>query len=130
MSIVHRLARRVRGQHVSAWLDGGRRLPRERAPDRQLLDLPAYRQLDDHSCGFVAALTVARYFDPAVSPEDVLHAVRPPPRWGGGQRGLPAALRRFGVTAAYREGLGQGDLFRLADRGVPVVVTVWLDEEG
>src|SRR5947209_13476040 len=92
---VHRLALEVQGQHLSAWFTGGRRLAQEQTPDRQLLDLPAYQQLDDHSCGFIAALTVVQYFDPGVRPGDVLAAVRPSVDSGCDQRRLVRALRRF-----------------------------------
>jgi hypothetical protein len=129
-SRVHRLACEVQGQHLSAWFTGGRRLAREQTPDQQLLDLPAYRQLDDHSCGFIAALTIAQYFDPDIRPEDVLAAVRPSIDSGCDQRRLVRALRRFGVTAEYREDLDRQALFGLAGQGVPVAVTVWLAEYG
>src|SRR4051812_13190587 len=94
-SRVHRLAREVQGQHLSAWFRGGSRLAREQTPDRQLLDLPAYQQLDDHSCGFIAALTVVQYFDPDVRSEDVLETVRPSVDSGCDQRKVVRALRRF-----------------------------------
>src|SRR5438270_10737423 len=119
-SPVHRLALEVQGQHLSAWFTGGSRLAREQTFDRQLLDLPAYQQLDDHSCGFVAALTIAQYFDRDVRPEDVLAAVRPSVDSGCDQQRLVRALRRFGVTAEYREDLDQPFLFGLAGQGVPV----------
>src|SRR4051812_11118273 len=126
LSPVYRLAREVNGQHLSACFTGGGRLAREQTGTRHLLDLPAYQQLDDHSCGFVGTLGVVQYFDPSTRPEEVFAAVRPSSEWGCDQRRLIRALRYFGVTAAYREGLGREDLFRLAGQGVPVLVTVWL----
>src|SRR5947209_590538 len=129
-SPVYLLAREVQGQHFSAWFTGGRRLAREQTPDRQLLDLPAYRQLDDHSCGFVAALTITQYFDRDVRSEDVLAAVRPSVDSGCDQRKVVRALRRFGITTEYREDLDREALFSLAGQGLPVAVTVWLEEYG
>jgi hypothetical protein len=130
MSAPLRLAHPAGGRPVSAWFTGGQRLPREHGPGRSLLGLPAYRQLDDHSCAFVAALTVARYFDPAVCPERVLAAVRPSPAWGCGHDQLVRALGTLGVAAPYRDGLDQTELLELAGRGTPVIVTVWMAEHG
>jgi hypothetical protein len=122
----YRLSHEVNGGRISAWFRGGRRLGREHGPDRQLLDLPAYRQLDDHSCGFVVSLTLVQYFHPTATAEAVLDVVQPSPEWGCDQRQLVQALQRFGITARYRVDLDRDGLFRLAGEGVPVAVTVWL----
>jgi hypothetical protein len=124
--MAYRLERRVQGKRVSAHFL--RQRLRSSAP--RLLALPAYRQLDGHSCGFLAVLTVVRHFAPHVRPEEVLAAVRPSPSSGCSQRGVVTALRRFGVTAEYREGLGLRRLHRLTRNGTPVIVTVWPEEYG
>jgi hypothetical protein len=56
-------------------------------------------QLDEHSCGFLAALMVFRYFDPTVSTRDVLAALLPSPGRGCSQRELIRALSQFGIRA-------------------------------
>jgi hypothetical protein len=92
------------------------------------LDLPAYLQLDDHSCGFLAVLTVVRYFRPDVAHRAVLGAVRPSAEVGCDQAEVIRALQSFGISAAYRDRLGPRSLARLAAEGSPVIVTVWPED--
>ena len=120
MPYVHRLKRLVRGSFASSCF-----YVKNKRPAAAALDIPRYRQLDDHSCGFLAALAVVRHFAPPTEADDVLRALAPSPAGGCGQRRLIRCLKRFGVTAVYREGLGRRRLFRLATVGTPVIVTVW-----
>lgn len=92
------------------------------------IKLKNYRQQDSHSCGFVAALTVARYLKPDTSARDVLSAVRPTKGAGIDRAGLTGALKQIGIAAVYRDDLDAANLRRLVDRGIPVVVTVWPDD--
>jgi hypothetical protein len=84
-----------------------------------------YHQLDGHSCGFLGALAVVHYFDPEVPPEDVLRVVAPDPEEGCGQECVISGLKKLGITAAYRSGLGLWELHRLLVNDTPVIVTVW-----
>jgi hypothetical protein len=87
--------------------------------------MPAFRQLDDHSCGFVAVLAVVKHFAPRASAKGVLEAVRPSEEFGCGQPRVVEALRAFGVRARYRADLDLARLHGLLGEGTPVVVTVW-----
>jgi hypothetical protein len=122
------LQKTVCGGRVSAHF---RELRRPRQPEGgTLLALPAYKQLDDHSCGFLAVLTVVRYFHKDVAPMTVLRIVRPSAEAGCGQGCVLRSLRSFGITAAYRDRLGLRSLARLIAAGLPVIVTVWPEDYG
>jgi ABC-type bacteriocin/lantibiotic exporter with double-glycine peptidase domain len=100
---------------------------RFRVVRRDSLRMPRYRQHDDHSCGFLAALAVVHYFDPQVPAERVLAAVPASTDSGCDQRRLIRGLKRLGITSEYREGLGLLRLRRLLTAGKPVIVTVQPD---
>lgn len=85
-------------------------------------------QLDEHSCGFLAALMVIRYFDPTVSTRDVLATLLPSPARGCSQSEIRRALAHFGIRADYRERLGWARLLGLAKAGSPVIVTIHPEE--
>lgn len=120
MSYVHDLRCRVKGRRVSSGFYIARQAARP-----GVLDMPRYHQLDVHSCGFLAALAVVRHFAPRTPADEVLRVVAPSPDWGVSQPRLIRCLKRFGVAAVYREGLGPRTLHRLAAAGTPVIVTVW-----
>lgn len=89
------------------------------------LPLKNYRQRDIHSCGFVAALTVARYFEPSKSAHEVLNAVRPSRTSGIDRERLTNSLGRLGVKAEYKDNLTISKLRNLVEAGTPVVLTVY-----
>src|SRR5688572_1449757 len=118
MPYVHDLRCRVRGRRVwsrfhTAW----------QAARPVMLDIPVYRQLDSHSCSFLAALAVVRYFAPQTPVLEVLRAVAPSSARGCGWQRLVRSLKRFGIVAGYRERLGPRTLRRLTADGKPVIVT-------
>lgn len=88
------------------------------------LALKNYRQQDYHSCGFVAAMTVAKYFAPGTRPKDVLKSVKPTKSSGIDADGMVAALRDLGVEATYTGDLTIDKLREHVDQGTPVLVTV------
>ncbi len=90
--------------------------------------IPRVHQIDEHSCGFLAALTVVRYFDPAVPTRDVLKVLMPSPTRGCSQREMIRALKRFGIKAEYHEGLKWWDLVNTYWMGWSLIVTVWPEE--
>jgi hypothetical protein len=90
-----------------------------------LLDIPLYRQWDSHSCSFLAALAVIRYFAPQTPVLEVLRAVAPSSSDGCGWRRLVRGLTQFGIVAEYRERLGLRTLRRLTADRKPVIVTVY-----
>lgn len=89
------------------------------------LPLVNYWQEDYHSCGFLAALTVAEYLRPGTDPRDVLSAVRPALDSGTPRRRMVAGLAALGITAKYRDDLSVFDLHLLVRAGVPTIVSVW-----
>ncbi len=89
------------------------------------LPLKNYKQQDDHSCGFVAALTVARYFDPSISSKDVLKAVRPTKSGGIDGKSLRESLKKIGIDARYRDDLDLSTIRKYVERGTPVLLTVY-----
>ena len=95
------------------------------APQTGMLDIPCYRQLDGHSCGFLAALAVVRYFAPRTPVAEVLRAVAPSSAWGCGQGLVVRSLKRFGIAAEERARLGLRTLRRLIAAETPVIVTLW-----
>jgi len=120
MPYVHRLRRLVRGSYASSCFY----VKKKRPTGAGGLDMPRYHQLDVHSCGFLAALAVVRQLAPQTPAEEVLRVVGPSPACGCGQTRLIRCLKRLGVAAVYREGLGLRRLRRLAAAGTPVIVTV------
>lgn len=92
------------------------------------LMLANYTQQDSFSCGFVAALTVARYLTTTVKPVEVLRAIDLDPDVGVDRQQMVRALRTIGIKATYRDNLRVADLMRYAEGGVPVMVSVWPDE--
>lgn len=92
-----------------------------------LLALPEYTQEDYHSCGFCAALTVARYFDADASDEVLLASTQTMPGWGTSQKGIITGLAVLSVVARYRDDLEVRDLRTYVSLGVPVIISVWPD---
>jgi hypothetical protein len=82
----------------------------------------AFTQKDDHSCGFIAALTVCEWLRPCIPPAQVLKAVRPTRAAGVGRRGMLRAFEELGIPAEFRKGLRIQDL-----RESLVVLSVWPD---
>ncbi len=92
--------------------------------------LPAYRQHDQHSCGFLAVLTVARYFDPVLTPYEVFRVVRPSTTTGCSRRRVLRSLDQLGIGAVYVDTLNMLSLWSFTSSGNPVIVTVmppWAD---
>ena len=91
------------------------------------LALPNYWQEDYHSCGFNAALTVARYFNSKVPDKWVLDAIRPRLNSGTDNERMMRGLAMLGIGTRYREDMDQSSLYGLLAMGLPVIVTVWPD---
>jgi ABC-type bacteriocin/lantibiotic exporter with double-glycine peptidase domain len=89
------------------------------------IPLKNYKQQDPHSCGFVAALTVARHFNPDVSDREVLKAVRPLLNWGVNRVKLTKAIRSLGIKADFRKDLTIAKMRKHVKEGSPIIVSVW-----
>lgn len=96
--------------------------------DGPSLPLKNYKQQDDHSCGFVAALTLARYLAPDVSAKDVLKAVRPTKSGGIDGESLAGALKEIGVGTKFSKDLTIGKLRKAVEKGIPVLLTVYPED--
>ena len=94
------------------------------------IPLQNYQQQDEHSCGFIAALTLSRYFDSGSDAKAVLQAIGPAAAGGVDRKKLVKALRQLGIDAEYTESLTVPKLRSHVERGVPVAVTVWLEDYG
>jgi hypothetical protein len=121
MPYVHYLKCRVGGRRVSSCFHT------RQTECAGTLDIPLYRQLDGHSCGFLAALAVVCYFEPLTPPVDVLRSVAPSPVWGCGWRDIKRGLKHGGVTPAWHDRLGPRTLRRLIAGKMPVIVTLFPD---
>ncbi len=91
------------------------------------LSLQNLKQQDSYSCGYLAALTVARFYNPKVCDKEVLLAVRPVAGVGTSQRRVINGLWCFGISAQYRDDLTVFDLHAYVSLKVPVIVSVWPD---
>lgn len=91
------------------------------------LPLPNYRQQDNHSCGFLAALTVARYFDSTVCHKAVLEAIRPSLNYGTDNTKMLRGLAALGIGTRYREDMDASRVHGVLAMGLPIIVSVWPD---
>ncbi len=96
--------------------------------DGPSIPLKNYKQQDDHSCGFVAALTVSRLLNPTLSAKEVLSAIKPTKSAGIDGKSMVGALRNIGIAATYRSNLTLGSLKQLVTRGTPVMLTVYPED--
>ncbi len=88
------------------------------------IPLPNYKQLDIHSCGFIAALTVARYLEHKM-PLDVMKVAKHTEKWGLSNGGMVRTLKTLGVNVSIRNTLTVGKLIWLVKNGLPVILSVW-----
>lgn len=101
---------------------------RQRQARWPALALPNYKQQDYHSCGFLAALTVARYFDSTVDDVEVLQAIRPSFGYGTDNSKMMKGLASLGISARYREDMDSGRIHGLLAMGLPTIISVWPDD--
>jgi hypothetical protein len=88
------------------------------------IPLPNYKQKDEHSCSFVAALSVVHHFDKDVSAKEVLSVVRPTKSGGMDRKGLQNALKQLDVKSEYKKDLTLAKLKEHVKAGTPVMLTV------
>lgn len=92
------------------------------------IPLPNYRQQDEHSCGFIAALTVVRHFYPDTSCRAVLQEVRPSIHHGVNRYSLMNGLAGLGISTTFRANICMVALQRYVRAGTPVIVSVWPED--
>ena len=101
------------------------RLPRPRDPRREsALDLRGYRQVEDFSCGFAAALMVLDYLEAAPSIDRLYELVDPHPMWGTSTRKLSTALRRCGIRVSIRDELDFDGIAKAIASQQPVITCI------
>ena len=123
MPYIHNISTRIGGRRASLHFYMERR-----KGGKHLLPIPRVHQYDNHSCGFLAALVVAQYFDPSVTVWDVLEAMplgwQPSPKWGLPGWGIRETLSYLGIECPSSEGLGWADLMEATMEGNPVIATL------
>lgn len=97
---------------------------REEVPHGVSLLLRGYAQNDSHSCGFLAALTVLRYYQPNADARELLKVVRPTVNGGTQRADIVNGLRNFGISARLRKDLTISELVRHVELGIPVIISV------
>ena len=101
------------------------RLPRPRDPLREsVLELRGYRQVEDFSCGFAAALMVLDYLDAAPSIDRLYELVDPHPKWGTSTRRLATALRHCRIRVSIRDELDFDAITKAIAAQRPVITCV------
>lgn len=107
------------------------RLSHPRSPNVNTLDVPGYRQCHHHTCGYVSAWMVLRYFFPEVSGRRFYDLMGPAPEAGYDPDDISIALQRSGLHVRESNCLGFGDICDNIENGRPVIVLVrktrWVD---
>lgn len=102
---------------------------RRKRIDGPALRLSNYWQEDYHSCGFLAAFTVAEFLHPeGISAAEVLGAVRPEFNSGTSRSRVVRGLAGVGVQATYCDFLTVFHLRDAVQAGIPVIVSVFPEE--
>ena len=90
----------------------------------QTLHIPAYVQSQPHTCGYVAALMIIRYFRPDFSAERLYGSIRPHPQWGVSRRRLQETLTGCGLRVTRRTDLSFVDITDAIDQNRPIAMLV------
>ena len=108
------------------------RVPLQQAAnDREVtLDVPGNRQIDDYSCGGVAAAMVVMFLRPQMSFERAYDAVDPTQRFGAGTTRVMRALRSLGVGVSRKTDLTFADICAAIDADQPIIVCVKTGDPG
>lgn len=100
-------------------------LPRGRNPfTDSVLPLEGRRQVEDFSCGFVAALMVVEYFNRPVTVDRLYRLIGPHEEWGASTRKVATALRRCGIRVGLRDALDFDGLAAAIEAGHPVITCI------
>jgi hypothetical protein len=108
------------------------RLPLQRAsgPNEVTLDVPGYQQLDDYSCGAVAAATVVKFLRPAFSFERIYATVNPHREYGTATSRAIRAPSSLGIRVSRKQSLSFDDICAAIEAGRPILVCVTTNEKG
>ncbi len=100
---------------------------RRKRIDGVSIPLNNYQQQDYHSCGYLAALTVADYLVPNSCPKQLLSVVRPGINTGTSRGRVIKGLASVGIKAKYREDLTILNLIAYLIEKTPVIISVFPD---
>ncbi len=89
--------------------------------DEVTLAIPGYRQTRSFTCGYVAALSVARMFRPKVSAAKLYRLIQPDERWGTDTPALRRGLSECGVGSSVRQDLTFAKIQASIFAGFPIV---------
>jgi hypothetical protein len=89
--------------------------------DEYTLAIPGYRQTRSFTCGYVAALSVARMFRPKVNAAKLYRHIQPDERWGTDAPSLRRGLRECGVGSSVRRDLTFAKIQASIFAGFPIV---------
>lgn len=103
-------------------------LPHPRDPNVKTLKLPVRTQSQTHSCGFVVALMVIRYFRPKVNEEDIYQATQSDPDYGTPVHRVVKVLRQYGIRVAEKETLTFEEIQKAIDSNRPILTAVNIDD--
>lgn len=104
-------------------------LQRSRHDGELTLDVPGYQQLDDFSCGAVAAAMVVKCLRPQMSFERTYAAVDPCPENGTSTTRVLQGLRSLGIRVSRKTKLSFNDIGAALEAGRPIMVCVTTDDE-
>ncbi len=101
-------------------------LPHPDRPRCRTLMIPGYRQVQNFTCGFVAAANILHLFSPEAELEPLYGMLDDSD--GTAEWQIVSALRRHDVNVRRRTTLGFPDICRAVDNGRPVIcaVSAWL----
>jgi len=100
------------------------------APDDDLaenevkLEVPGYRQMDDHSCGPVAAWSILQTFHPGSTSYHAFYADCEADEDGANEIQIIRALRMNRIGVGLRDEMTFKDLIKTIDRGFPILSSI------
>lgn len=104
------------------------RLHHPKGRNVKTLKMPVWTQSQTHSCGFVVALMVLRYFRSTVPVAELYQAIQPDAERGTPTNRLVKVLRQYGVQVSNREGLTFQQIQAAIDTKRPILTTVCTDD--
>jgi hypothetical protein len=96
----------------------------ELAEDEVKLELIGYRQLDEYSCGPVAAWSILEIFHPGVVSFPTFYKDCKMDEDGSNEYQIINALRKNGVGIGIRDELDFEDIVKIIDKGFPVLGSI------
>ncbi len=96
-------------------------------PDVETIKLRACLQTQTYTCGSIAALMVARHFNPRLKVDSIFRKANADPDLGISTAKMAGVLRSCGVRVGERQSLEFRDIVDAIDRGRPILTVVNTD---